>query len=369
LSDLEDAQPHSTADALAALRAQFPALATLPAYFNSAYTSLVPTPVLDAARDAAIGRWKRAPEDLERVRERVAAFLHAEARDITFIPGTTQGLALVASRLKLSSYARVVGTTADHRALREPWGRSRLELNRLDANGCVRWAELEARLPGAQVLALAHASNVTGEVAPVAAIAAMARREGAIVVLDAAQTAPHLPLDVDALGVDALVFSGHKAWGLGGVGVLWTRPALAERLGLDATPIEDPLPYEALMALGPALDALAGSRTPALDAHRRTLTAALDAGLRALPGAVVLGPADTADRLPLFSIASGGRGLGAIAEALRRQGVVTRAGMHLAEPLHAALGLDGTLPVSAHTYHSLEDAERLITAIGEHFRA
>jgi cysteine desulfurase/selenocysteine lyase len=200
-------------------------------------------------------------------------------------------------------------------------------------------------------------------VAPVAELAAIAHREGAIVLLDAAQSAPHRPLDVQALGVDALVFSGHKAWGLGGVGVLWTRPALAERLALEATPLEDALPYEALMALELALDTLAASRTPALDAHRRDLATALDAGLRALPGARVLGPVDVAARLPLFSIAGAGMPVGALADALRAQGLVTRAGMHLAEPLHAALGLGGTLRVSAHTYNTLDEAGRLIAAL------
>jgi cysteine desulfurase/selenocysteine lyase len=86
--------------------------------------------------------------------------------------------------------------------------------------------------------------------------------------------------------------------------------------------------------------------------------------MRALPGAVVLGPTDVAARLPLFAIAAAGRPLGAIAEALWAQGVVTRAGMHLTEPLHAALGLDSTLRVSAHTYNTLDEVERLIAALG-----
>lgn len=352
-------------DPLLSLRQHFPALAHPLTYFNSAYTTLVPVPVLDAAREAALSRWARRPEQLEAIRARVAAFLGARPEDLTFIPGTTQGLALVAGRLRLSPYDRVVASVAEHRANREPWGRSRVELARVEPNGCVRWRELEARLPGAAVLALAHVGNVTGEIAPVAELAAAASEAGALVVLDAAQSAPHLPLAVDALGVDALVFSGHKAWGLSGVGVLWTRPELADRMGLDRLAVEDALPWEAIAALPSALELLAASRTPALEAHRRQLVERLTAGLRALPGAVVLGPDAPGARIPLFAIGGAGRSVAAIADRLRDRGVITRAGMHHTEPLHASVGLDGTLRISAHTYNTLDEADRLLEALRE----
>lgn len=352
-------------DALLGLRQRFPALSHPLTYFNSAYTTLVPEPVLEAAREAALSRWARRPEHLEAMRARVAAFLGARPEAITFIPGTTQGLALVAGRLRLSPYDRVVASTAEHRANREPWGRSRVELARLEPNGCVRWRELASRLPGASVLALAHVSNVTGEIAPVADLAAAAREAGALTVLDAAQSVPHLPIAVDDLGVDAVVFSAHKAWGLSGIGVLWTRPELAERLGLERLALEDGLPWEATAALPSALELLAASRTPALDAHRRRLVERLDAGLRALPDAVLLGPEDPAARIPLFAIGGAGRSVTAIADRLCDRGVITRAGMHHTEPLHAAVGLNGTLRVSAHTYNTLDEADRLLEVLGD----
>ena len=97
-------------DPLVALRRQFPALSPALTYFNSAYTALVPAPVLAAARDAAVARWSRSVADMERARERVAAVLGTSPDAITFVPGTTQALAVVAARLKLSPYARVVAS-------------------------------------------------------------------------------------------------------------------------------------------------------------------------------------------------------------------------------------------------------------------
>lgn len=349
---------------LSALRRLFPALeATATTYFNSAYTSLTPEPVLRAAREAAIARFTRSAADIERVRGQVAAFLNADAAELRFVPGTTRGLAMVAQRLRLGAYDRVVMSAAEHRANREPWGRHRLEFARLDAQGCVAWGELEARLKGARVLAVAHASNVTGELAPIERLSAAARDAGALLVVDAAQSAPQLPIDVRTLGADVLVFSGHKAWGLTGIGVLWARREVLEALEVDRPGIEDGLPYEAIEALGAGLGCLSASRTPALEAHRGRLIARLDAGLRGLPGARVLGPTAIAARVPLFALAGTGRDLGAIGETLASQGIHVRVGQHHAEPLHASLGLTGTLRVSAHTYNSLDDAERLIAGL------
>jgi cysteine desulfurase/selenocysteine lyase len=349
---------------LGALRRLFPALdAADTAYFNSAYTSLTPEPALRAAREAAIARYSRTAADIERVRAQAAAFLHAAPAEIRFVPGTTQGLAMVAKRLRLGAYDRVVLSAAEHRANREPWGRHRMDLARLDASGNVNWEMLEARLKGARVLAVAHASNVTGELAPLARLAATARREGALVVVDAAQSAPQVPLDVRTLGADVLLFSGHKAWGLTGVGVLWARPEVLAAMEVDRPAIEDGLPYEAIEALGAGLAALAASRTPALDDHRRALSARLDAGLRALSGVRMLGPTALSERVPLFAISGPGRELATIGDLLRRQGIHVRVGQHHAEPLHASLGLTATLRVSAHTYNTLDEADRLIAAL------
>jgi cysteine desulfurase/selenocysteine lyase len=351
-------------DELMALRSRFPALAEPIAYFDHAYTGLVPWPVLDSARAAAIARFRRTPEDLERARSRVAAHLNAHPDEIRFVPGgTTQALALVASRLRLSPYDRVVSSAAEHRAMREPWGRSRLEMARVDADGCVIWPQLAARLPGARVLAVALAGNVTGALAPIPELARAARDAGAVTLVDAAQSAPHSPIDVRALGADALAFSSHKAWGLAGVGVLWGRAEFLDQLGLDQASVEDAAPHEALMALPDALDALAAARTPGLTAHRSRLAAYLDAELRALDGVRVLGPTEAAMRIPLWAIAGAGRSPEALAQALAEAGVRVRAGQHRAEPLHATLGLDSTLRISAQVLNTLEEAERLIAAL------
>ncbi|MNS30261.1 Cysteine desulfurase CsdA [compost metagenome] len=351
-------------DELTALRSRFPALAEPMAYFDHAYTGLIPWPVLDSARAAAIARFRRMPEDVERARARVAAHLNAHPDEIRFVPGgTTQALALVASRLRLSPYDRVIASAAEHRALHEPWGRSRLELARVDAVGCAIWPQLAARLPGARVLAVALAGNVTGAIAPIPELSRAARAAGVFTLVDAAQAAPHLPIDVRALGADALAFSSHKAWGLAGVGVLWGRASWLDQLGLDQASVEDAAPYEAILALPDALDALAAARTPGLTAHRSRLAAFLDARLRALDGVRVLGPTDPAMRIPLWAIAGTGRSPAAIVHALAEAGIRVRAGQHRAEPLHATLGLDSTLRISAQIVNTLDEAERLIAAL------
>ncbi|MFN3432258.1 MAG: aminotransferase class V-fold PLP-dependent enzyme [Candidatus Sericytochromatia bacterium] len=354
----------TTNDELLALRSRFPALAEPIAYFDHAYTGLVPWRVLFAARAAAISRFRRTPDDVAGARARVAAHLNAHPDEIRFVPGgTTQALALVAARLKLSPYDRVIASAAEHRAMREPWGRSRLEMARVDTDGLVSWPQLAARLPGARVLAVALASNVTGAIAPIAELARAARDSGALTVVDAAQAAPHLPIDVRALGVDALAFSSHKAWGLAGVGVLWGRADWLDQLGLDQAGLEDALPYEAVMALPEALDTLAAARTPGLTAHRARLGAYIDTELRALPDARVLGPADPTARIPLWAIAGAGRSPEALAHALAKSGIRVRAGQHRAEPLHASVGLESTLRISAHTLNTLDEAERLLVAL------
>jgi cysteine desulfurase/selenocysteine lyase len=227
----------------------------------------------------------------------------------------------------------------------------------------VIWPQLAARLPGARVLAVALAGNVTGALAPIPELARAARDAGAVTLVDAAQSAPHSPIDVRALGADALAFSSHKAWGLAGVGVLWGRAEFLDQLGLDQASVEDAAPHEALMALPDALDALAAARTPGLTAHRSRLAAYLDAELRALDGVRVLGPTEAAMRIPLWAIAGAGRSPEALAQALAEAGVRVRAGQHRAEPLHATLGLDSTLRISAQVLNTLEEAERLIAAL------
>lgn len=349
---------------LNALRALFPTLRDGDAhYFNNAFTSLVPTPVIEAMTSAALDRWRQPVARYEAARETVARFLNAPSDEVSFTPGTTEGLAWLGRKLALAPGDRVVSTLADHVANRAPWAGADLAFAGVDEAGLVDWDALEALMPGAKVVAIAAVSNVTGEIAPVARLARAARTHGAMLVVDAAQAAPHLPMDVAAWDADFVVFSGHKAWGPTGIGVFWGRRAAREAIGAFPAREEGLPPYEAAIGLAAALELLQASRTPAIEAHRRALKADMQAACGAMPGVRLLGPSDPERRIPLFSLALERGGAEAVSEALRAAGYWTRAGQHNCEPLHEALGLDATLRFSAQAYTTREEAHGAIAAL------
>ena len=312
------------------LRADFPVLRRQIAgrpllYLDSAASSLIPTPVLDAERahyetvGANVHRGSHALGDeatfaYESARCRVARFLSAFPDEVVFVRGATEGLNLVATGLGLQGDDVVLVPASEHHANLLPWKRvaqvQEVEGDLLSPVDPDQIRRLLDRHPP-RVLAFSMASNVTGVVQPVADLCRLARARGVTTVVDAAQAAPHLGLDVHHLGCDFLTFSGHKLLAPKGIGVLWGR---AERLatlrplltGGGASSI--PQRFEAgtpnvgaAIALAAALDYLEGIGPEHVVAHGERLAAALASAVSALELGQVLMSRNT-PRIPLVTV-------------------------------------------------------------------
>jgi cysteine desulfurase/selenocysteine lyase len=391
-----------------AVRARFPALAAERrgrplAYLDSAATAAKPDLVLDELRRAYVeafanvhravhGPSEVATERYEAARARVARFLGAAAPDeVVFARGTTEALNLVVGtlgRVRVGPGDEVVVTALDHHASFVPWQQhcrsvgATLRVVPFDPDGRLVLAELDRALgPRTRIVAVPHASNALGTVIPVAEVARRAHAAGALVVVDGAQAAPHLPVDVRALGVDAYAFSGHKVYGPQGIGALWMRAELWEDLPpwqtggemvltvelAETTFQRGPHRYEAgtphavgAMALGAALDFVEGLGWDALAAHESALASRARRELTALPGVRAVGPGDG---VPLVSFVVDGVHPHDLGTLLDQEGIAVRTGHHCAMPAMDALGLPGTTRASFAAYNTEGEVDRLVRAV------
>ncbi|BDZ43751.1 cysteine desulfurase [Paraoerskovia sediminicola] len=399
---------------LAAVRADFPILERTVrggrplVYLDSGATSQKPNPVLDAEQDfyerrnAAVHRGahqlaEEATEAFEDARASVARFVGADVGEIVWTSGATAAINLVAygmsnatlgrggdvaRRFALAPGDEIVVTEAEHHANLVPWqelaARTGAVLRWLpvdDDGRIVVDAAAEIVTERTKVLAFTHASNVTGAVTPVAPLVARAREVGAITVLDACQSVPHLPLDLHALGVDFAAFSGHKMLGPTGVGVLYGRRELLEALPpvttggsmievvtmSGSTYMPPPQRFEAgtqmvaqAVALGVAATYLGELGMDAVAAHEREITEALLA-IDDIPGVRIVGPRTAEDRLAVVSFVVDGVHAHDVGQVLDDAGVAVRVGHHCAQPLHRRFGITATARASASVYTSLED--------------
>ena len=380
------------------------------AYLDSAATSQKPTVVLDAVRtyyrehNANVHRGVyalsvEATDAYEGARETAARFLGASSSsEVVFLRGATEALNLVATSLgrrELRRGDRVVTTVMEHHSNVVPWHFLReergieLDFVGIDEEGRLRLSELDrllARRP--KVVTLTHVSNVLGTVNPVREIAQRAHAVGATVVVDAAQSAPHRPVDVRALDADFVAFSGHKTLGPMGIGVLWGR---ADRL--EALPPymgggemirevhrdrvdyrEAPARFEAgtpnvggAVGLAAALQYLSGIGWEELRAHESRLFAravrrASDAlGDRFRP----VGPSDPAEREAVLSFSLQGVHPHDLASLLDARGVCVRAGHHCAQPLMDELGVPALTRASPYLYNTESEIDRFVEALVE----
>jgi len=228
------------------------------------------------------------------------------------------------------------------------------------------------------VVAFTHVSNVTGAISPVADVVAAAHAVGALTVLDACQSAPHLPLDVRTLGVDAVAVSGHKMLGPTGVGALWARPELLDALPpfltggsmIEVVTMEEttfmppPTRFEAgtqmiaqVAGLDAALTWLEGVGMDRVAAHEAALTARLVEGVTSLDGVRVLGPATAADRVGLVSFAVDGVHPHDVSQVLDADGIAIRVGHHCAQPIHRRLGVHASARASLGVYNTPDDVD------------
>jgi cysteine desulfurase/selenocysteine lyase len=375
-------------------------------YLDAAATSQTPRAVLAAMDDyyahhrASVHRGVyplavEATDLFEGARDRVAAFAGAPSRDTIFTKNATESINLVAyawGRTNVGPGDRVVVTEMEHHSNFVPWhvlARERgatLEVVPVDAEGRLRLDALDALLATGtvKVVAVAHVSNVLGTINPVADIAARARAAGAITVVDGAQAVPQIPVDVTALDVDFYAWTGHKAYGPTGVGILHGRRELLDAMppflggghmisnvAIDEIRWADvPGKFEAgtsniaeAIGLGAAVDFLSEIGMEAVRAHERDLAAYALERLAEVLGITINGPRDADGRGALVSFTLDVAHPHDVAEILGSRGVCVRAGHHCAQPLMKRLGVGATSRASFAVHNTRADVDALVDGL------
>jgi cysteine desulfurase/selenocysteine lyase len=376
-------------------------------YLDSAATSQKPRQVIDAMAEfmrhhnASVHRGVyplavEATEAFEGARARAAAFAGSTARETVLTGNATQAINLVAQawgRANLQPGDRVVLTEMEHHSVIVPWHMicrergAHLDVVGVDDDGRLRLDELDEHLAKRpRMVAVVHVSNVLGTINPVEEIVARAHAAGALVLVDGSQAVPQIPVDVGALGADFYAWTGHKAYGPTGVGVLHGRRELLEAMPpfvggghmISSVSFDEirfaevPAKFEAgtspiaeAVGLGAAVDWLAGLGMDAVRAHERELAAyALDR-LADVPGLTVFGPPEAEGRGALVSFALEHAHPHDVAEIIGAQGVCVRAGHHCAQPLMKRLGVGATTRASFAVHNTPEDVDRLVDALAE----
>jgi cysteine desulfurase/selenocysteine lyase len=375
-------------------------------YLDSGATSQKPQVVIDAQAEhlrrhnANVHRGvyalaQEADAAYDGARALVARFVGAEPRTTIFTKNATEAINLVAyswGRANVGAGDAVLITQMEHHANLVPWqvlcrerGAS-LRYLEVDTRGELSLATLDAELERGDVrlVAFAHMSNVLGTINPVSEIAARVRSAGAVSLIDGAQAVPQLPVDVQRIGADFYAWTGHKALGPTGIGVLHGRGELLERMPpfltggdmiasvdfLETTWNELPYKFEAgtppiaeAVGLGTAVEYLQALGMERVRAHERSLTAYMLERLAEVPGLRVVGPPDADARGGLASFTIDGMHPHDIAELADRAGVCIRAGHHCAQPLMRCLGVGATARASVGVYNDRSDIDALVDAL------
>jgi cysteine desulfurase/selenocysteine lyase len=375
-------------------------------YLDSGATSQKPQVVIDALAEhlrnhnANVHRGvytlaQEADAAYDAARKRVAAFVGAQPRGTIFTKNVTEAINLVAyawGRTNVGPGDAVLITQMEHHANLVPWQvlcRERgaeLRYLEVDERGELSLPQLEAELARGDVklVAFAHVSNVLGTINPVTEMTARIRAAGAASLVDGAQAVPQMPVDVEALGADFYGWTGHKALGPTGVGVLHGRPEILEQMepfltGGDMIASVDfqsvswnelPYKFEAgtppiaeAVGLGAAVDYLSELGMERVRSHERALTAYMLDRLAEVPGLRVVGPPEADRRGGLASFTLEGIHPHDVAELVDRGGVCIRAGHHCAQPLMRCLGVGATARASVGVYNETSDIDALIDAL------
>jgi len=390
-------------------RKHFPLLANHPRlhYLDNAATGQICYEALNAATafetqsraNVLRGTYRLAEQAdaaYENARRQVAAYLNAaSSEEVVFTAGTTASINLVAHAFGdgLKTGDEVVLSLAEHHSNVVPWQMLRerrgivLRILPLTADGRLDLSRLDAIItPRCRLVAVTHASNVTGAVTDLAPIVAAARAVGARVLLDGAQAVQHGPVDVPALGADFYAFSGHKAFGPTGVGVLWGKvEALAalppflggggmiERVGVEQTTYAAPPrrfeagtpPIAQAIGLGAALDWLREQPWADMNAHTARLAQRLIDGIAVLPGLTFVGTRDLRERLPIISFNLEGIHPHDVCQVLDEHGVAVRGGHHCAQPLMDYFGVQGAVRASLAPYNDEADIDSLLSGLSD----
>ena len=411
-----------------AVRADFPILSRTVrdgkrlVYLDSGATSQKPRQVLDAERtfyeqhNAAVHRGahqlaEEATDTYEGARRTVAAFVGAPDHELVFTKNATEALNLVAYSFDNATHKaaqgsplpagaehfvlrpgdEIVVTQMEHHANLVPWQElcaktgATLRWLGLTDDGRLDLSDLDEVVgERTRVVSFVHQSNILGTLNPVAPIVARAREVGALVVLDACQSVPHLPLDVAELGVDFIAWSGHKMLGPSGVGCLWGRYELLEAMPpflsggsmielvrMEGTTFAAPpqrfeagVPMTAqAVGLAAAVDYLTDLGMDRVAQHEHALTAAALDGLESLPGVRIVGPTTTLDRGGAVSFVVDGIHPHDVGQVLDEHGVAVRVGHHCAWPVCRRYEVPATTRATFYVYNGLDDVEALVDSV------
>jgi len=391
------------------LRADFPLLSRRVngqklIYLDNAATAQKPRAVIDAVnryyrqQNANVHRGSHLLSNeatglFEQARSSVASFLNAgHSREIIWTRGTTEAINLVAQsygRSVLAAGDEILLTTLEHHANIVPWQivaeqtGAQVRVVQLREDGSLDIEHFHSLLnERTRIVALAHASNALGSINPVQQLTQAAKSVGATVLIDGAQSTPHMQVDVQTIGCDFYAFSGHKVFGPTGIGALWGRAELLEamppwqsggemieRVSFSGTTFNQlPFKFEAgtpnisgAIGLAAALDYLMAQDRAALEAHEATLLSHAMQRCEGIPGFKAIGTA--ADKVSLISFLLEGHAQQDVGMMLDQQGIAIRTGHHCAMPLMESLGLGGTLRASFAFYNTQEEVELFAKAL------
>lgn len=404
------------------LRADFPILGTQVnghplVYLDSGATSQKPLQVLDAERDfylhanSAVHRGAHtlaveATDLFEDARATVARFVGATDKELVWTSNATEALNLIAYAIGNASQGiggekaeqfvlgegdEIVTTEVEHHANLIPWQilaqRTGATLRHIPvtSDGQLDYEAAEQIVgQNTRVLAFTHVSNVTGAITDVPYMVTLARKAGALTVLDACQSVPHMPVDFPGLGVDFAAFSGHKMLAPTGIGALYGRAELLDalppfltggsmitRVGLeDAEYMPAPIKFEAgtqrvsqTVAFAAAVRYLEHVGMANVQAWEHELGQRLASGVQQIEGVRLLGPADPARRAGLVSLAIDGVHPHDVGQLLDTWGIAVRVGHHCAQPLHKLSGVTASTRASAYLYNTTDDIEAFLAAL------
>jgi len=391
------------------IRKDFPILKSGIIYLDSTASSLTPEPVLAkileyyheyrANIERGVHRLSvKASEECEQARKKVADFINAKSTcEVIWARNTTEGINLVASGLKWKKGEKIVTTVLEHHSNYIVWLRVRdrfgvsVELvmpRKPVVKGILDLADFERLIDDkTRLVAVSHVSNVLGVVLPIREIAEIAHRHGACVLVDAAQSVPHMKVDVQKLGCDFLAFSGHKMCGPTGSGALYMKEELTEEVEpliigggsisevgtdyykLDASPRRfegGTIDIAAVIGLGAAIDYLSKIGMDKIEAHERLLVRRIYEGLTALRNVEVYGP-EPEKRVGIIPFNVGDLNPHDIALALDvSANIMVRSGHHCAQPLSKTVICGrGTVRASCYFYNTLKEANALVAAVKE----
>ena len=341
---------------------------------------------------------EEASQAYESARENLANFIGAKTDEVIFTKSATESLNMIAyslgnpdSKFNVSAGDEIVVSEMEHHANLIPWQQlakrsgAKLRWFSITKDGRLDTSNIDTLInKKTKVVAITHQSNVFGTIVPLAEITKAAHAAGAVVVLDACQSAPHFAVDVKKLDVDFLAFSGHKALGPTGVGILWGRTELLEKLEpalfggsmVDSVSMEGatwakaPRKFEAgvpnmaqAVGLSAAIDYLNMVGMEKIAGHEADLTKQLLDGISKISGVDVIGPLDMKDRGGVVSFTVDGVHPHDVGQVLDQYGIAVRTGHHCAWPLMRKLNLVGTTRASFHLYNDSSDITALLAAI------